>query len=53
MRRPRFSISAPMEALARPLPSDETTPPVTKTNLVGLEGMSGRSPVVQVRALAR
>src|SRR5881275_938254 len=32
--RPRASSSAPSEADARPLPSDETTPPVTKMNLV-------------------
>src|SRR5262249_25997957 len=30
MRKPRASSSAPMAAEARPLPSDETTPPVTK-----------------------
>ena len=34
-RRPRASSSAPTEALARPLPIEETTPPVTKTNFVG------------------
>ena len=34
--RPRASSSAPMEAAARPLPSELTTPPVTKTYLVGL-----------------
>src|SRR5262245_31249785 len=28
--KPRASSSAPMAAAARPLPSDETTPPVTK-----------------------
>src|SRR5882757_7359055 len=32
--RPRFSISAPIDADTMPLPSDETTPPVTNTNLV-------------------
>src|SRR2546430_85550 len=32
--RPRFSISAPMDAEARPLPSELTTPPVTKMNFV-------------------
>src|ERR1043166_5064891 len=31
---PRLSIRAPMEAEANPLPSDDTTPPVTKINLV-------------------
>src|SRR4030095_12346901 len=29
-RKPRASSSAPIEAAARPLPRDETTPPVTK-----------------------
>src|SRR5437879_1750604 len=32
-RRPRDSSKAPSDAAARPLPSDETTPPVTKMNL--------------------
>src|SRR3954469_8196740 len=32
--RPRFSMSAPIDADTMPLPSDETTPPVTNTNLV-------------------
>src|SRR5688572_19388189 len=32
--RPRASISAPMDAEVSPLPMDETTPPVTRTNLV-------------------
>ena len=32
--RPRFSSSAPIDAEAMPLPSEETTPPVTKMNLV-------------------
>ena len=32
--RPRLSSSAPIEAEASPLPSDDTTPPVTKMNLV-------------------
>src|SRR5215467_6535523 len=32
--RPRLSSSAPMDAAASPLPSEETTPPVTKINLV-------------------
>src|SRR5512143_3504964 len=31
---PRLSSRAPIEADASPLPSDETTPPVTKMNLV-------------------
>src|SRR4030095_6075491 len=32
--RPLLSNSAPIDAAARPLPKDETTPPVTKMNLV-------------------
>src|SRR5258705_3944832 len=32
--RPRLSNRAPIDAAARPLPKDETTPPVTKMNLV-------------------
>ncbi|EKD42192.1 MAG: hypothetical protein ACD_73C00278G0001, partial [uncultured bacterium] len=32
--KPRFSSKAPMEAAAKPLPSEETTPPVTKINFV-------------------
>lgn len=32
--RPRASMSAPIEAALSPLPIDETTPPVTRTNLV-------------------
>src|SRR5215203_1276365 len=32
--RPRLSRSAPRDADASPLPSDDTTPPVTKMNLV-------------------
>src|ERR1700678_167334 len=32
-RRPRLSSRQPMEAAAMPLPSDETTPPVTKIYL--------------------
>src|SRR5258705_9133174 len=31
-RKPRASSSAPSEAAASPLPSEETTPPVTKMN---------------------
>src|SRR5262252_3997210 len=31
---PRASSKAPMDADATPLPSDDTTPPVTKMNLV-------------------
>src|SRR5687768_30418 len=33
-RSPRASISAPIDAEVRPLPIEETTPPVTSTNLV-------------------
>src|SRR5260221_146468 len=33
-RSPRPSSSAPSDAAASPLPSDETTPPLTKMNLV-------------------
>ncbi len=32
--RPRDSSSAASEAEAMPLPKEDTTPPVTKTNLV-------------------
>src|SRR5262245_893214 len=35
-----------MEAAARPLPSDETTPPVTKMYLVGRLSMEFTAPVV-------
>src|SRR3970282_1861623 len=35
IRNPRASRSAPMEAAAIPLPREETTPPVTKMNLIG------------------
>ena len=31
---PLVSMSAPMEAEANPLPNEDTTPPVTKINLV-------------------
>jgi hypothetical protein len=33
-RSPRASISAPIDAEVSPLPIEETTPPVTKTNFV-------------------
>src|SRR5690606_27328172 len=39
-RRPRASMSAPMEAAARPFPMELTTPPVTKMYFVGLEFMA-------------
>jgi hypothetical protein len=34
-RRPRLDRRAPSELAVSPLPSEETTPPVTKTNFVG------------------
>src|ERR671916_589359 len=36
-RRPRLESRAPSELAVRPLPSEDTTPPVTKTNFVGCE----------------
>jgi hypothetical protein len=40
--RPRVSSRLPIDAEARPLPSDETTPPVTKMNFVCLaDGLAG------------
>src|SRR5690606_18705257 len=39
-RRPRASMSAPIEAAARPFPMELTTPPVTKMYFVGLEFMA-------------
>src|SRR3712207_2377030 len=36
-RRPLLESNAPRELAVRPLPSDDTTPPVTKTNFVGWE----------------
>ncbi len=39
--RPRFSRSAPIDAATIPFPTDDTTPPVTKMNLVCLGGMHG------------
>src|SRR5215213_10310162 len=36
-RRPRLESRAPSELAVRPLPREETTPPVTKTNFVGWE----------------
>src|SRR3954452_18860271 len=41
MRKPRASSSAPMDAAAIPLPSPETTPPVTKMYLVLIGHASG------------
>ena len=43
-RRPRASINAPIEAAANPLPNDETTPPVTKINLVFIFFPPGGAP---------
>src|SRR5207244_2439798 len=46
-RSPRASINAPIEADASPFPIEETTPPVTKTNLVRLliaRFLSGHEP---------
>src|SRR5215471_10997357 len=40
--RPRVSSRLPIDAEARPFPSDDTTPPVTKMNLVCLpDGFAG------------
>jgi hypothetical protein len=36
-RSPRLDSSAPSELAVRPLPREDTTPPVTKTNFVGWE----------------
>src|SRR3954451_23178425 len=36
-RSPLPESNAPRELAVRPLPSDDTTPPVTKTNFVGWE----------------
>src|ERR1700710_2922846 len=36
-RSPRLESSAPSEEAVSPLPSEDTTPPVTKTNFVGWE----------------
>src|SRR3954469_6335793 len=36
-RRPRLERRAPSELAVNPLPREETTPPVTKTNFVGWE----------------
>src|ERR1700712_5693680 len=52
-RRPRASISAPIDAAARPLPMELTTPPVTKTNLVLWESMQSTSPRRYRYGLAR
>jgi hypothetical protein len=36
-RRPRLERRAPNELAVSPLPREDTTPPVTKTNFVGCE----------------
>src|SRR5258705_10528211 len=46
-RKPRASSSAPIEAAARPLPRDETTPPVTKMYF-GANSSSFRGPLSDV-----
>src|SRR5580700_381362 len=43
-RSPRASSKAPIDALASPLPMEETTPPVTNTYLVGLRLMDRALP---------
>src|SRR2546425_7451227 len=43
-RNPRASSRAPIEAAASPLPSDETTPPVTKMYF-GANSSSSRDPL--------
>src|SRR5688572_18863721 len=48
-RKPRASSSEPMEADASPLPSDDTTPPVTKMYFVGTSSLlPGRQPVSNI-----
>src|SRR5262245_505516 len=47
-RKPRASSSAPIEAAARPLPSDDTTPPVTKMYF-GANSSSSHDPLSDVR----
>ena len=50
---PRLSSKAPIEAEARPLPSDETTPPVTKMNLVRFPSFAIATLPQRCRASAR
>src|SRR5258706_9958716 len=52
-RKPRASSSAPMDAAAIPLPSPETTPPVTKMYLVLIGHASGWFERVWPMAAAR
>src|SRR5262245_23228642 len=47
-RKPRASSSAPIEAAARPLPSDDTTPPVTRMYF-GANSSSFHDPLSDVR----
>src|SRR5260370_24700399 len=49
-RKPRASSSEPMEADAKPLPSDDTTPPVTKMYFVATSSslLPGRKPVSHI-----
>src|ERR1044071_755235 len=43
--RPRLSSSAPRDAAASPLPREETTPPVTKINLVFTVAINSFHPI--------
>src|SRR3989442_10215141 len=52
MRKPRASRSDPIEAAARPLPNDDTTPPVTKMYFVATSA-SSRHPVSDLGDLHR
>src|SRR6266542_3279224 len=48
-RKPRASSSEPMEADAKPVPSDDTTPPVTKMYFVATSSLlPGRQPVSHI-----
>src|SRR4029453_7469323 len=49
-RKPRASSNAPIEAAAKPLPRDDTTPPVTKMYF-GANSSSFRDPLSDVRFL--
>src|SRR5438552_19045009 len=51
-RKPRASRSDPIEAAARPLPNDDTTPPVTKMYFVATSA-SSRRPVSDLCDLHR
>src|SRR5580704_16822751 len=52
-RSPRASSNAPTEALASPLPIDETTPPVTNTYLVGFRLLMPDLPISTPERTAR